>query len=76
MFLTPISQNEPTAGNFAAFGGRFCCHVLNMRPLPPATLIVKRSIVNHLPHIFYYHKKKGGRNIVFKAAFRLETRNF
>jgi len=23
MFLTPVSQNEPTAGNFAAFGGRF-----------------------------------------------------
>lgn len=22
MFLTPIIQNEPTAGNFAAFGGR------------------------------------------------------
>jgi len=39
-----------------------------MRPWPPATLIVMPTIVNHLPHMFYYHKKKGGRNINFKAA--------
>ena len=36
----------------------------------------QRTIVNHLPHMFYYHKKKGGRNIIFKAAFGLERRNF
>lgn len=28
------------------------CNVLNMRPLPPATLIVMPTIVKHLPHMF------------------------
>ena len=60
--------------------------LLSVEDLPPTQheafatcsvlLIVMPTIVNHVPHMFYYHKKKGGRNMNFKAASGLGRRNF